>query len=244
MEIVAKTIRDTDGQVLWRIQLLSKSAGFSLQPDTTIYETGCLSVDDFASLVKKGTITTEKKTRYQRIKKTPAEFIDGYVTDEEGTFGAIFYHQGGKRQFLLNTGKDILPFFVPMPDLVYMFQINKGQFAKKRCFAAKGNVGDATELFIYPFGNVSESGGICFGNYMPGKLNDFSDLVQVIEDRDLAVTNGDYLVDDYCQIEKAETQEKFLKKLESLDAFPIERLLVGHYIKTLGELKKSLHEHC
>jgi hypothetical protein len=210
----------------------------SLFDGDQMVEQTMMGLDDFISLLQ----NSQRRGDVPKpvfIPDIPEGYVDGMVTGKDGCLGAIIRLEPQKHQFLLaGTEKDAEgAYFIPLPGIVYECVANKGNVFTFRCYCYKEWEGDQTELFYYPFGNVSSSGHICMGSIRRGAIKDFRDIMELIESSLNGMTNSDYLNGDLCRLSTKTTQHDFCKMLQQSGEFPLEQLLSAG--KTVADLKKD-----
>jgi hypothetical protein len=80
---------------------------------------------------------------------------------------------GGRRMadFSLRAGK--LSVEIPFPDMLFVFEISRGIYSSSRAFSIIPPFGLPThKLYMFPFGNVSAEGAICWGSAARGEVED------------------------------------------------------------------------
>ena len=87
-----------------------------------------------------------------------------------------------------------------------------------------------SKLFHYPYGNVRESGSICFGN-ITLKVKDIADAPKVFDDFLCGKTNNDLY---HTQNTRGFSQGELVSYVENLEVYPKELLLKNG--KTFGDL--------
>lgn len=232
--IESKTIRSQSGMVK---MLVSFYDGEKLLEQTV------MGLDDYISLLQGAVRRVDAPTSVM-LGTVPRTLYDGFVTNEAGTLGGIFYLPPEKRQFVLAAVGDEArqSYYMPMPGLVYSLVCSKGNKRSMKCFAYKEWAGDDTVLYCYPFGNVSDEGSVCMGtvNRASDKMKTFVDLDEYIEDSLYGVTNSDYLRGNKVRLSTDATQHQFCDCYKDHEVFPNELLLEFERIPTVGALKRDL----
>ena len=203
MQIKSETRTLTTGDVLVDVTII--------QDDGSQVSKSGIALEDYLSLF--GDNALKKDKDYVRIGQLPDGYIDGYL-GEQGTFKVAFFVPAAKRGVLYGG----MHFYVPFPDLVFAFSVNHGVLYNSLCFATDG-LSRGASAFHYPFGNVSHSGSICFGNIKKQKCEYPKDTERLVEDFFQSETNNDYFDDSKVSIKV--TQGKLLEKLSKKDIFPI-----------------------
>ncbi len=219
MVLESKTVADPVGHVLFQVKLTDDKGSVC---ERTLTE------EQYFDLLGHS-MRHEESYAHVGARFLPPTTIDAYVCDER-TYRIAWFVNGKKRCFFYGEGH----YEIPFPALVFVLDVNKGCVRQKSVYAVKR--GD-DQLYMYPFGNVSESGGICMGNIHV----DFSNGPEVFaEEFFLGKTNDDYYSPGNHTVPKW-SQSKLVENLEKLDTFPDEWLLpTKGNCKTLDELKKSL----
>lgn len=237
----AESFYSQGGTLLFRV---------SLYDDDKLIEQQKLTTEAFANLLA-GSVYNDNGLAVS-TGVIPAGFYDGIKT-ASGAVGAIIRVPSQKHQFVLQkTDNKTEPYFIWMPNLVYLICGNKdGRVMTSKCYCYKEWRGDETELLQYPFGNVSSSGNICMGTVSTKRLKSYPDIAEYIEDSLLGVTNSDYLSKDskgegYVRLAvEKQTQQEFCESIKDSDAFP-EHLLISSSSsnveeKTVGDMRKSMY---
>lgn len=188
-----------------------------------------LSMEDYIRIINHGVYRTDSE--YCRIGTLPAHYYDGSVSKEDGTFKVCLFYPADKRAISFG-GKH---WFVPFPALVFFYDVKKGVLTNRMCFAVQtDNINYDTPLMRYPFGNVSPSGNICYGN-IALNIPDIGQVEEAVDAFFMSVTNNDY----YSEI-AGMRQEKLLGKLKNSDVYPSEWLLGTEAYATVGDLLETL----
>lgn len=184
-----------------------------------------MSIDDFVTLIQGATrrVTTSKL----RVGAIPEGFVDGFVSNDAGTLGAIIKVPSQKHQFVLNYDGKRKSYYLPMPNLLYTIYAYEGNITDFRCYTYRHWEGMDTDICQYPFGNVSLGGSVCTGSIQSRKIKNFMDCALVIEDTLCGETNKDYLRDhdDKVNLAKSIDQFSFCDELEKMEEFPHNLLL-------------------
>ena len=150
----------------------------------------------------------------------PEGYIDGHFASPL-TYTCVWEVKGKVRQLVYdakNADGKVKHYSLPFPDLVFALSVKGGVRQSFSCFAKKE--GD-TALFHYPFGNVSDSGGVCMGSIATKNVTP----CQIEEDFFLGVTNNDYYTGmRRCGMEWSQT--RLFKELKGKDKYP-DNWLVG-----------------
>lgn len=231
LQIMSKTMRSRSGMVKMQVTLYD---GETLVTQTV------MGLDDYISLLRGAVKRVDAPTQVS-LGIVPEGLYDGFVTNKAGTLGGIFYIPPRKHQFILaaTENEKRKSYYLPMPGLVYSLICNEGAKRYMRCFAFKEWLGDKTELYTYPFGNVSGVGDVCMGT-IKGTCKTFADMRAYIEDSLDGVTNSDYLSQNQVRLAVDATQHQFCDSIENEDEFPMDLLLISKSISTVEELRKNM----
>jgi len=228
-QLTSTTVYDVDGNVAFRCVLKQRSG-------REVAKT--ISSKDYVNMIAGSTVISGEMP-YVRLGKLPKGFIDGAISDN-GIKAFIEVPEKVRciRYFDANN-----MFLVPFPRLMFELEAVNGRFLGGYVYAVKGTkpIVDKTELYQYPFGNVSTSGHICFGNIFAQEVvvvEKFIDFEKVIERFFSAITNDDYWgKKNRIKSGKYETQRDFLKFLEGKAKYPSKELVaVG---ESAGEIINS-----
>lgn len=192
-------LSDKLGQPMFRVQVVNED-------DTVIEKT--ITSEDYLTILGSSLFTKDQE-KYSRIGKLPDKYYDGEVSCQKNTFKVVLYYPGEVRPvcFLNKHWR------VPFPSLVFYFSVKDGTVIKKGVFATRGeSIDDDTELFMYPFGNVNASGGICFGNIDVGPIRCMEDIASYVEAFFNSETNNDYYNGHKLEWSQAELLERLKKK--------------------------------
>lgn len=115
-------------------------------------------------------------------------------------------------------------YLIPFPEIVFFFEVEKGNVATSRCFAVKdGPITDTTNLCHYPFGNVHKDGKVCWGSNLLPAVENLKDLDILV-----ALFFGSPTNDDLYSISKLSANSpeyvlnlrSFYEELNGQDVFP------------------------
>lgn len=231
LQLSANTVRTQAGAVAVNVSLKDKNK---------LVHQGVMSLTDFISLLT-GTVKKKELPTTVRVGEIPPGFFDGYMSSVTGVMGGIFYVMPGKRQFLLqHVGGKVIPYNVPMPGLIFALHVRDGVKHSFKCLTFKEWKGMDTSLYVYPFGNVHENGGVCMGNINVGKMQCLNDMYKYIHEGFLlGVTNNDYLGGDGVRLTVNATQKEFLDSLKKESEFPNEMLIPAKKYPTVREFSEE-----
>lgn len=203
MEVISKTHILKNGDVVMDVTI-GKDDG------SQITKRG-IFLEDYLMLFEKNSLKKEKDL--VTIGSLPKGYITGSI-GSPGTFNVAFFVPAEKRAVLYEK----MHFYVPFPHLVMGFKIVGGAVAQSLCFATDKLDLDG-KAYRYPFGNVSEEGGICFGNIALKKCMQIKDVEDIADAFFCSETNNDYF-DEY-KVTIAVTQGKLLERLKKKEEFPL-----------------------
>ena len=120
-------------------------------------------------------------------------------------------------------------YLLPYPNLIFTFKINeyKSGLEKSWCFAVKDDVvTENTEIFEFPFSNVSKGKGvICYGGNNTLYNGDLRQSIEeYLETFFIAPYNGDYYTMDRTAFIEKLLQE-LMNKLNGKKEFPLDKLV-------------------
>ncbi len=165
---------------------------------------------------------------------------DGYlggVFASDKSYTVVWEVPARKRQFVLDmrNGEKLMHAMIPFPALVFKLRVYQGIKQSFSCYAKKE--GD-TNLYRYPFGNVSLSGDVCMGSIATKDITPR----RIEEDFFLGETNNDYYTGDKkCGCDWS--QEKLIRELKEKDSYPDNWLVdAGVELKTLLDFGRYAKE--
>lgn len=163
------------------------------------------------------------------IGKLPKGYYNGGIGDSSNTFRVLIFMPPEERGILLFEKE----YVVPMPGIVFAFEVNKGRINRSACFAvADEQLTDNSKLFHYPFGNVYSDGKICWGTNALPKINSMELIERAVMLFFASGTNNDL----WRPIGRYKTQESLLKGLCKRKSFPVKILIpVGRNVKDLQD---------
>lgn len=146
--------------------------------DDGIKESGRVSYDDFLEIVNDKEIYKEESIR---IPKLPEGAVDIKWSDAKN-YSLVILVPGDRRYASFCNEKCYLPY----PNLVFKFRVKNGKVqggsAVMACNDDYHHFGPKTELFNYPYGNVSAgSGSICWGGNALPKVKEPYELTALME---------------------------------------------------------------
>jgi len=208
LSFISEPVFDPLGNVLMRVTL--KEHG--------IEEAKVLSLEDYMSVLGNN-IYSNVKNRI-RIGRLPEGFFDGCISsDEAGTFDVVLVLDGMKRPVTYG-GRH---WYVPFPKLLFYVSVIDGAVHNKQCFALiDEDVTADSSLYLYPFGNVDASGGICMGNIKTARLENIMAANEFIANFFLSETNDDYYEG---KTVSGLSQAELLSRLRDKETYPAEWLV-------------------
>lgn len=176
-----------------------------------------------------------RETMTLPIGALPEGYLDAVVT-ESGVSKVRIYVPAQKRIFQLKLQGQRLPiaYTIPMPPMVFNIHSSGDSFDNDRfhgdCCIVKGSYNEVKEAYyngelqgyLYPFGNVNDSGSICMGNIRVAmqSVRDASKFVDAFFD---GLTNHDY-VNGESRVTNGMGQMQLLGELNGKDKFPLKWL--------------------
>ena len=129
-----------------------------------IYENGMIKERRLTSLdfvdMLNGSIVA--KTEYRELGRLPNGLLNVWTTERNDTFIAKYHVPSGIRPLNYHG----MPFVIHFPDIVFYLMVREGHLTISYVFAIRSDADpqqDDCELYHYPFGNVYDSGRICWG---------------------------------------------------------------------------------
>lgn len=175
-----------------------------------------LSVEDYQKVINSS--ITVKRT-YVSIGGLPQNYFNAQISsDNEGCFKVLLVYKKQKRA-LAYGGEH---FFIPFPSLMFYLHYEDGLRKESRVFALDTDEPSMDSvLYEYPFGNVNESGGICFGNIKLPKVKCIKDTERIPEEFFLGKTQGDLY---HSQNSAGLSQGELITYLQDKEEYPVELL--------------------
>jgi len=164
----------------------------------------------------------KEKTTYFSLEQ-PKGFYSGYGSIQKGTFKVILYVPAGKHQFVSTKMQIAEQLFYPA--LLFKIEYVDGRCVKKDCFALKSESEpcEDTELYCYPYGNVSSDGNICMGN-IEVKIDNISQAYKFVDAFFEGIDEGHYYSPGNTVKPKLK-QEVLVRKVLNKKCFPNEWLM-------------------
>lgn len=160
---------------------------------------------------------------FSRIGPFPSTIVDGCIGIDENSFKCVLF----VKSEVFYTYYEKTEFKVPFPNMLFFFESHNHKIETTQVLCTKDSeLNDHTELFLYPFGNVSVHGNtVCWGsNVLPciNTLKDFQTVPQLFIN---SIMNSDHYTD--ANLTQLPLRE-FLMSLEEKEQFPVETLKPIH----------------
>lgn len=159
------------------------------------------------------------------VGRIPFGYYDAAVGSKNGKFCA-------EAVTVLPAGKQIIQYEesrydICMPSLVFCFVVVEGRIQNAKVYAVMDEKPeDKSRLYRYPFGNVSETGNVCWGSNRLPLVKELKDLEEAMMLFIQSGTNSDYFKSkEYCGHEDM-TLRQLYEMLKDLDSYP-EKYLVA-----------------
>lgn len=190
-----------------------------------------ISVSDFLSLFDDCQVI---ENEYREIGKLPHGYYKGAIHPTREQFRCTIVVPG---QVLPVTFMGT-EYVVPYPSLVFAFTVCDGRVISSQCFALKDKYPkDSSMLCYYPFGNVYDTGNICWGSNNLPEVKEMCELDRLVSLFLGSPTNMDLYTPEKQFIDPPEyttSLRSFYEELKNKEAFPTEILLENG--KLLGSL--------
>lgn len=150
-KFVSEIKYDTLGQPYVTVTITDKN-GFQIKKD--------MEIDNYINFLSENTRIIREVQRL-RIGKFPYGYYDGSIATD-GSMSVIIVLPKAKRYFNDGKAREIV-----FPSLCFYLKTNRdGRLIDSLCYALKDNAppNKDTKLYLYPYGNVSHTGFICWGN--------------------------------------------------------------------------------
>lgn len=190
------------------------------------------------TLVLLGKSTYERsQVKYYDPGEMPYGYVKHLAGDRADTFKIALLYPAKKRgiKYFNDT------YFVPYPNVLYIYEVRKGYVQTKSCFAVKDKViTPETKLYRFPFGNVTgDTGGMCYGNIKLPKLKEMNDITKVVDLFLSGDVNNDLWHGNISQ--KKWKQFELFQHIENKKTFPGNLLVEvsGGYANTFGKVFKA-----
>lgn len=177
-----------------------------------------ITLDSFLRAVS-DSITEEQQ--FRNIGTLPYGYITGAISATATKECKVTLQLPAETRPVLYYNK---AYTVPFPSIVFYLEAGKkGNIVNSLCYAATAPITPNTPLYHYPFGNVYDTGAICWGNIGLPTISALKDFEQLLTLFFSAETNDD-LWKSYDS--GAKTQREMLEKLSKMEKFPDEWLSV------------------
>lgn len=148
----SKLVTSKNGVCMFRIRF-EKSDGIIIEKT--------VSLEDYVSIIRNASVEVQKE-EYYSLTNLPENVYSVAATSSEDIFRVTMFVPGTVRG--VTFCKDFI-YRVPYPNLVMKLCIVKGKMVDSQIFAVKDDTfSPDTELYQYPFGNVSSDGYACWGS--------------------------------------------------------------------------------
>ncbi len=166
-KLMAELVFDCLKDAFWRVTTVN-SKGASI--------TKVLSHEEYVNLLARNTIV-RKEAKKHRLGKLPFGYVD-CLYGKPGCYRiAVMYPEKVRG---VKYYKDT--YRVPYPNTLYIYTVEKGAVQTKTCYAVKDDViTENTKLWQFPFGNVSDIGGMCYGVIKIPNCTEMSEIDTLVE---------------------------------------------------------------
>lgn len=161
---------------------------------------------------------------YMPVGEMPFGYYDAQIGEDQGRFCA-------DAVMVLPAGKHLIQYEqtrydVPLPSMVFQFKVDRQQITSTYVYVIKDKkLTDKSKLYRYPFGNVNQSGRVCWGK---NKLPDIRELKELEEAVMLFIqspSNSDYYESKvYCNHEGLSLRQ-LLEMLKDEEEYPQDYLV-------------------
>jgi len=219
MQIVSKSFVDELGNLYFDVSYYDS--------DGTVIEKR-IPAEQYITLLENNCAVKET---FIKVPKLPEEVLACKVsTENAASFDAVVFMKASKRAFCF-CGQH---FLVPFPALIAHVVVRDGVKREMKLFAlATDEPTDETPLLQYPFGNVGDTGGCCFGNIVVKNITSVEKAVDVLDAFLCGETNGDLY---RSQNSEKLSQGKLVEGLVGKEVFPVELLVGVRSGLTVGKL--------
>ena len=190
--------------------------------DDGTQKTKTISYDDFAAGVAKG-VRQEGFT----LGLLPEGTV-WFSVNANSTKLAVRIKAKKRQLTYARRGEDALFVEVPYPDLILVLNIKEKAVCPEECFALSAKTGqlrEDTELYVFPFGNVSTNGHVCMGGNHLAFTGGLAEAVEAgLQGFFYSPYNGDYY-QPCSHISTGDSLGDALKKLSGMLTFPEEWLV-------------------
>lgn len=172
------------------------------------------------------------------VGEIPFGYYDAQVSEVQGKFSADMVA-------VLPAGKQMMRYEetyydVSIPSLVFRFSVEREKLVKTEVYAMKDETPtDHSHLYRYPFGNVSESGRVCWGGNQFSDIRSLKSLEEAMMLFIQSPGNADYFDGKrYCGHAEISLRELF-ERLKDEETYPEDYLVAlkqNRKNMTLGDL--------
>jgi len=168
-----------------------------------------VTVDEFSNLFERN---LKKDKKFQKLGKMPFGYIDGAINERE--MKVILFIKGEKQTTFYEKDK----FKIPFPNLLIFIHCKNGKINNTEIVCVKDNViCPSTQLFLYPFSNVSLQNRVCWGNCILPKIHQLQDFEKIPCFFIQSIMNNDYF---YGKVKSSLSLRELLMFLETKNKFP------------------------
>lgn len=184
----------------------------TIEEENKLTEKRKISFLDFRAILE----TSSHVEDVVRIGALPQGYVDGSCSRSDQSTYRVFIEVPAQVRAMQYYDKNIM---VPYPTLLFVLIVNSGRLIESFCYAvAEQKVSGKSLLYHYPYGNVYQTGKICWGNNFIGRIQDIKSSERVIELFFGSETNNDLWAS--CDEKKYPTQEVFLEEMKEQEVFP------------------------
>lgn len=214
MELKSKLYKNHLGEVLVDCDFFRKRDGLNISKT--------LSLDDYIGVLSSSVKLNDNQPLLS-IGKIPDTFFDGGIS-ADGRVAGLFVYPAQKRYFKERSGEGK---YIAFPALVFAFSTTtEGRLSKSICFSSKTDtLSPETQLYLYPYGNVSHCGSICWGDgiiYLHN-MHTIADLERCVEVFFSSSTAPHYY-EPHINTTLNLSHHDLVNAMEKVDIFPAESL--------------------
>lgn len=172
-----------------------------------------LTIEDTLKLL--GESQAEGKISFYDPGEKPFGYVKHFASDRCDTFKIAVMYPAKRRGIKYYNDT----YFVPYPNVLYIYEVRKGYVQTRRCFAVKDKkITPETKLYRFPFGNVNgDSGNMCYGYIRLPKLKNMSEIDKVVDLFLSGAVNDDLW---HGNVSKKWKQFELFQYLENKKTFP------------------------
>lgn len=192
-----------------------------IEEDNGIKKERTVTIDSLIMAMKESLTTA---CVYHSIGEIPFGYYDAEIGSERGKFCA-------KAVMVLPAGKQMMKYEdtyydAAIPSLVFDFDVSDERLSSTQVYVMKNEKPtDKSQLYRYPFGNVSESGTVCWGRNQLPKIRKLKDLEEIMMLFIQSPCNSDYYRSSmYCGHEGVSLRELF-EMLKDEESYPEDYLV-------------------